>query len=207
MKRFWGHKLRISKHWFHPAILAECNGSVTRVPLGYLLNKIVVTKPLHLANQNYFAPAVLYKVKKLDHSAIHLLDNGVHHTWFENKLSDNAQQNLMTNLSDQVRGVRNYGSIRCPIKSRFDSIAIDVNEAWLRIPQTRSLRFAFSFCCAFIRPTFWLSNDWYQYPICCQMLRYDNFNSKFPDVVHKCQNNYTSLIRTETCLIQAAPSI
>ena len=40
-----------------PAILAECSGSDTRVPLGFMLSKIV-TESLHLANQNYFARAV-----------------------------------------------------------------------------------------------------------------------------------------------------
>ena len=36
-----------------PAILAECNGSVTRVSLGFMLSEIMVTEPLHLAIQNY----------------------------------------------------------------------------------------------------------------------------------------------------------
>ena len=57
MQRFRGDRLWISKHCFFQVILTECNDSDTRVPLGFMLSKIV-TESLHLANQNYFARAV-----------------------------------------------------------------------------------------------------------------------------------------------------
>ena len=58
MQRFWEHRLWISKHWFFSTICAECNGSNTSVPLSFMLSKILVTKPLYSANQNYFVRAV-----------------------------------------------------------------------------------------------------------------------------------------------------